>query len=129
MHLAEKNSKRPPPSLRTLDQPATAGVVRTQPSRKLSSRVKVVNSVSNDAGYIRRRDAEHFLSQGRAVYVGRYAGQDHIRLVESNPVNRAAAKRAAIDDLQSFRQNRFGIVFWNGHTGPREINRPGAVVS
>jgi hypothetical protein len=120
---------RPPPTVQTLIQPAAAGVVRKKPTRKLSSRVKVVNSVSNGSGDIRRRDAEFFLSQGRAVHVGRFAGQDHIRLVENHPLNRTAALRAANDERRSFEQNRRGIVFWNGHTGPGEIHSPGEVVS
>ena len=79
--------------------------------------MKAVNSVSNGAGCIRRRDAEHFLAEGRAVYVGREAGRDLIRLVESHPKNRTAAIEAARRDQNGFEEHRDGFVLWNGSAG------------
>ena len=119
-----------PPGARPGTEAATAGVVRqATPTPRLSSRVKVVNSVSNGAGCIRRRDAEHFLAEGRAVYVGREAGRDLIRLVESHPKNRTAAIEAARRDQNGFDEHRDGFVLWNGGAGFLGTHIPGRIVS
>jgi hypothetical protein len=65
---------------------------------KVSKTVKVVNSVTNDRGLIRRKDAEFFVNEKRAEWVG--AGQDQIRLIMSHPKNQAAARRAAAWTLE-----------------------------
>jgi len=119
-----------PPAARPVTrEAAAAGVARqTKTKLKLSSRVKIVNSVSNGSGYIRRRDAEFFLAQGRAVHVGQFAGQDHLRLVETHPQNQNAALQAARDDQKAFDDNRGGVVFWNGDTGSRGTHQPSEVV-
>jgi hypothetical protein len=109
---------------------AAAGVARSEsPAAKLSSQVKVINSASNGARFIRRRDAEFFIATGRAVHMGKHAGRDQIRLVGSHPRNRSAARQAALDDASSFRENRPGFVHWNGTTGSRNAYRPGEVKS
>ena len=56
----------------------------------MSSKVKVVNAVWNGRALIRRRDAEHCVSDGRAEWVG----VDQVRLILSHPLNVAAAARA-----------------------------------
>jgi len=120
----------PPAARLATQEAAAAGVARlAKTTLKLSSRVKIVNSVSNGSGYIRRRDAEFFLAQGRAVHLGKFAGQDHLRLVETHPQNQNAALQAARDDQKAFDDNRGGIVFWNGETGLRGTHQPGDVVS
>lgn len=86
----------PPAARPATQEAAAAGVARQEKTKlKLSSRVKIVNSVSNGSGYIRRRDAELFLAQGRAVHVGKFAGHDHLRLLKAHPQNHAAAACAA----------------------------------
>ena len=123
--------KSPPAAIRPATQEAAAaGVARqTKTTPRLSSRVKIVNSVSNGPGYIRRRDAEFFLAQGRAFHLGKFAGQDHLRLIETHPQNQNAALQATRDDQRAFDENRGGFVFWNGDTGSRGIHGPGEVVS
>jgi hypothetical protein len=121
-----------PPAARgaVTQEPAAAGVAReAKTTLKLSSRVKIVNPVSNDRGFIRRRDAEFFIAQGRAIHVGKVADRDHIRLIEAHPQNKAAARLAARDDRQSFEENRGSFVFWNGGTAPSGTHRPGDVLS
>jgi hypothetical protein len=122
-----------PPAMRLA---AAAGVARSESpaaptvAAKLSSRVKIVNSVSNGSGFVRRRDAEFFIASGRAVHAGKDAvGRDQIRLFDEHAQNRAAARRAACDDACSFRQNRPGVVYWNGDAGSRNVYRPGEVKS
>jgi hypothetical protein len=117
-----------PPARPASHEAAAAGVAR-QPKMKLSSRVKIVNSVSNGSGYIRRRDAEFFLAQGRAVHVGKFADHDHLRLLKAHPQNQTAALDAAREDQKGFDQYRGGFVFWNGDTGSRGTHQPGEVVS
>ncbi len=118
------------PGARPGTEAAAAGVVRqATPTPELSSRVKVVNSVSNRAGFIRRRDAEHFLAEGRAVHVGREAGRGLIRLGESHPKNRAAAIEAARRDQNGFDEHRDGFVLWNGTAGCLGTHIPGRIVS
>jgi hypothetical protein len=55
-----------------------------------SFRVKVVNHVRNGPQSIRRRAAEHYVSEGRAIWIE--GGM--VRLVESHPKNQAAAAAA-----------------------------------
>jgi hypothetical protein len=61
-----------------------------KPGSKRSYRVKVVNSIWNGPGTIRRKKAEHYVSVGRAEWVA----PDQVRMVTSHPENRAAAARA-----------------------------------
>lgn len=56
----------------------------------MSSKVKVVNSVWNGPGVIKRKVAEYYVAEGRAEWVG----ERQIRLIESHPKNLAAAERA-----------------------------------
>jgi hypothetical protein len=56
----------------------------------VSSKVKVVNEVRNWDGLMRRKDAEWYVEEGRAEWVGK----DQPRLVLSHPDNIAAAARA-----------------------------------
>ena len=53
--------------------------------------VKVVNSIWNGAGLIRRKKAEHFVSTGRAEWVG----ANQLRMIMSHPKNVSAGARAA----------------------------------
>jgi len=48
-----------------------------------------------------------------------------IRLVETDPKNRAAARQAAHDDERSFEANRGDFVFWNGTRGAAWHSPPG----
>jgi hypothetical protein len=57
---------------------------------EVSSKIKVVNSVWNGPGVIKRKVAEYYVAEGRAVFVS----ERQIRLVESHPKNQAAAARA-----------------------------------
>jgi len=56
----------------------------------VSSKVKVVNSVWNGNGIIKRAVAESYVSEGRAEWVEK----DQLRLVPTHQKNRAAAARA-----------------------------------
>jgi hypothetical protein len=56
----------------------------------VSSKVKVLNPVSNGRGIIRRVDADHYVREGRAEW----AGPDQLRLNLSHPRNVAAAALA-----------------------------------
>jgi hypothetical protein len=58
---------------------------------RLSSHVRVVNAVWNGSGFIKRKKADRFVKEGRAVFVG----TDQLRLIESDPRNLAAAAKAA----------------------------------
>jgi hypothetical protein len=125
--------KSPPAATQPATQEAAAaGVARqAKTTLKLSSRVKILNNSRNTSGCIRRRDAEFFLAEGRAVYAGRdpMTGRDHLRLVETHPTNRADALEAVREDQNGFDQYREGFVFWNGDTGARGTHQPGEVVS
>lgn len=59
--------------------------------RKLPANVKVVNSVWNGNGMIKRKVADFYVAERRAEWVA----DDQIRLVMSHPKNQAAAARAA----------------------------------
>jgi hypothetical protein len=63
---------------------------------KVSKKIQVVNSVTNDQGFVRRKDAEFFVKEKRAEWVG----QEQIRLIMSHPKNQAAAKRATAWTLE-----------------------------
>ncbi len=65
----------------------------------MSKKVKIVNSVTNDRGFIRRKDAEFFVKEKRAEWADRLDG-DQIRLILSHPKNQAAARRAAAWTLE-----------------------------
>jgi hypothetical protein len=56
----------------------------------VSSRVKVVNSIWNGSGVIKRKVAQSYVDEGRAEWVE----QDQLRLVLSHWKNQAAAARA-----------------------------------
>ncbi len=62
-----------------------------KPGNKGSYRVKVVNSIWNGAGTIRRKKAEYYVSLQRAEWVG----PDQVRMLMAHPENRAAAAKAA----------------------------------
>lgn len=119
----------PPASSASIHESAAAGVARERESLKLSSQVHVVNSVTNDSRFIRRRDAEFFLAHGRAEYVGRFGDRDQIRLIMTHPKNRSAARFAGYDDQRSFEANRGNIVFWHGDADTRNAHPPGRIVS
>jgi hypothetical protein len=57
----------------------------------VSAKAKVVNAVWNGSYEVRRKTANHFVAEGRAVWVGR----DQLRLLLTHPKNQAAAARAA----------------------------------
>ena len=61
------------------------------PAGKRSYRVKVVNSIWNGTGLIRRKKAEYLVSVGRAEWVG----PEQVRMVVAHPENRGAASNAA----------------------------------
>jgi len=57
----------------------------------VSAKVKVINPVWNGNGRLKRKVAEHYVSEGRAECVG----EDLLRLDLSHPQNQAAADRAS----------------------------------
>jgi hypothetical protein len=61
--------------------------------------VKVTNPVWNGSGYIKRKTANFYVGEGRAIFVG----EDQLRLIESHPKNRAAYWRAAQEYLRVHR--------------------------
>ena len=69
-----------------------AGPASEQTDGKLSAYVKVVNPVWNGAGWLKRKVADFYVTEGRAVYVN--PGQ--LKLVESHKKNLAAKARAAV---------------------------------
>jgi hypothetical protein len=71
-----------------------AGDNQVERTPKLSSRVVVVNPLPSGLHRWRRKDAQHYVSVGRAVWVG----PNRIRLVESHPKNRAVI----LEDAASF---------------------------
>jgi hypothetical protein len=56
----------------------------------VSTRVKVINSVWNGSGLLKRKVAEHYVREGRAEWVA----DGQLRLILSHPKNQAAAERA-----------------------------------
>jgi hypothetical protein len=80
-----------PPGVRPEMQGAVgAGPLGERAAKKLSTHVKIVNSVFNGSGYLKRKVAEYYVAEGRAEFVA----DDQLRLIESHPKNRAAARRA-----------------------------------
>ena len=71
---------------------AEAGPLGARKTGKLSSYVKVVNSVWNGSGYITRKKANQYVKLGR----GEFVGEEQFRLKEDNEANKAARSRAAI---------------------------------
>jgi len=69
---------------------AGAGPRGRSTESKLSSHVRVVNSPWNGSGFIKRKKADRYVKDGRAVFVG----TDQLRLIESHQKNLAAATRA-----------------------------------
>ena len=63
--------------------------------------MRVVNAVWNGSGYIKRKKADFYVKEGRAVFVGsvRHPDRDEmidqLRLIESHPDNVRAATTAA----------------------------------
>ena len=57
----------------------------------LAAKVRIVNSVSNGSGYIRRREVDHWIASGRAVWIG----PNDIRLIESHKANLTAKTESA----------------------------------
>ncbi len=113
-------------------QSAAAGVARQiRPTPKLSSRVRGLGNISNGPGLIRRRDAEFFLANGRADYIGPdQDGHDLIRLIRSHPMNLAAEARVIRECDASIEDHRGGpIILWNVSKSSRKSRRPGDVVS
>jgi hypothetical protein len=64
--------------------------------------VRVVNAAWNGSGYIKRKKAEFYVKEGRAVFVGsaRHPDRDEmidqLRLIDSHPDNIKAAATAAL---------------------------------
>jgi hypothetical protein len=94
--------KWPPAERPATQEAAGAGPRGKSTTRKLSSHVRVVNAPWNGSGYIKRKKAEFYLKEGRAVLVGsaRHPDRDQmidqLRLIDSHPDNVRAAKTAAV---------------------------------
>lgn len=94
--------KSPPASRPAIQEAAGAGPRGKGTARKLSSYVRVVNAPWNGSGYIKRKKAEFYLREGRAVLAGsaRHPDRDQmidqLRLIASHPDNVRAAKTAAV---------------------------------
>jgi hypothetical protein len=76
----------PPEPTRTLPAAASS---HGQPNPE-SQRVKVINHTRNGPQAVRRRAADHYVAEGRAVWIG----PGMIRLHESHPKNIAMRERA-----------------------------------
>lgn len=85
------------PARRPESQKARGGDSRgTQAAGGNAAYVRVSNPVWNGSPVIRRRDAKHFVSTGRAVWLCNQGdGSDQIRLLDYHPTNRAVAAVAA----------------------------------
>ena len=79
-----------PPSVWPIQEAVGAGPLSKMTPR-LPGHIKVVNSVWNGSGYIRRKTALYYVMQGRAEFLA----DGQLRLIEAHPKNRAAAHRAA----------------------------------
>jgi hypothetical protein len=79
-----------PPSVRPIQEAVGAGPLSKMMPR-LPAHIKVVNSVWNGSGYIRRKTALYYVMQGRAEFLA----DGQLRLIKTHPRNRAAAHRAA----------------------------------
>ena len=86
-----------PPGAVALNQEARGGGSRgSQKARENPAYVRVVNPAWNGRDAIHRKDATHFVSTGRAVWLRNHGdGRDQIRLVDS-PANRSARSAAAV---------------------------------
>ena len=62
------------------------------------SKVRVVNPVWNGKGFVKRKVADYYVSEGRAEWVG----ADQLRLVGSHSKNKEAAQRALAYDRAIF---------------------------
>lgn len=68
-----------------------AGPRGSEKPKVLSAYVRVVNAVWNGSGYIKRKKAEHYVKEARAVFVA----PDQLRLIQGHPRNLAATASAA----------------------------------
>src|SRR5687767_5904444 len=92
-----------PPAVRPATQEAAgAGPRGKETAGKPSRYVRVVNAAWNGSGYVKRKKADKYVKEGRAVFIGsvhhpdRNEMIDQLRLIESHPENiRAAASAAA----------------------------------
>ena len=97
-----------PPAARLTRNAETVDPSGPKDTPKVSSYVRVTNPARNGPPYLRRKDAEHYVTVGRAVWLRcegprpervQYAGgllvYDQVRLLDSHPKNRAAAVEAA----------------------------------
>ena len=81
-----------PPVVRPITQEADgAGPRGSAKPGGLSAYVRVVNAAWNGSGYIKRKKADHYVKEARAVFVA----PDQLRLIPSHPANLAAASSAA----------------------------------
>lgn len=85
-----------------------------------SRMVLIVNSVCNDRGMIRRRTADYFVTEGRAVWVG----PEQIRLLELHPKN-VAAKAEAGKWHNTWVRKDDGPRMLECHDIPGTASRPG----
>lgn len=77
-------------------RPETQGAAGPSPLGKevdgrRSAHVKVVNPVWNGSGYVKRKIANFYVAEGRAVFIG----DNQLRLITSHPKNKSASWRAA----------------------------------
>jgi hypothetical protein len=85
-----------------LQEAAGAGPRGKSTARRLSSYVRVVNAPWNGSGFIKRKKAEFYLKEGRAILAGsardlnRDQMIDLLRLIDSHPDNVRAAQTAAV---------------------------------
>jgi hypothetical protein len=92
----------PPAGRPRTQEAAGAGPRGKGTARNLSSHVRVVNAPWNGSGYIKRKKAEFYVKEGRAVYVGsaRHPDRDEmveqLRLLDSHPDNIQAAVTSAV---------------------------------
>lgn len=63
-------------------------------TQKLSPYVRVVNSVWNGTGLVKRKVAERYIADGRGNYVD--DGKEQMLLAMTHPANLAAARQAAV---------------------------------
>jgi hypothetical protein len=81
----------PPAALPETHGAVGAGPLGKERDGRRSTYVKVVNSVWNGSGDIKRKTAKDYVDEGRAVFLG----ENQLRLIESHPKNRVASSRAA----------------------------------
>jgi hypothetical protein len=70
---------------------AGAGPRGSEKPKGLSAYVRVVNAAWNGSGYIKRKKANHYVKEARAVFVA----PDQLRLIQGHPKNLAVAESAA----------------------------------